>query len=126
MAIGEIVGFVNSNPRETLDRLIKRMAQSGEFGGGGLNVEVINFTTSDIFPFVAEIGKDCIAFVQELRNYVFISRDDDLITDAAAGVITVNVVKPFNGRIVLVRQKNAEPPGEPPNSQSEFIEGGEP
>jgi len=101
MAIGEIIGLINRNPRETLDQLIKRMFTETPMGGG-VSVEVIPFTTADTFPYTANIGTDCIAFVQELRDYTFINRDEDLITDPA-GVITVNVVKPFNGRIVLVR-----------------------
>ena len=107
MAIGEIIGLINSNPQETLDQLIKRMFTETPMGGG-LSVEVIPFTTADTFPYTAHIGTDCIAFVQELKlnevqhDYVFINRDEDIITDTD-GNITVNVVRPFNGRIVLVR-----------------------
>ena len=102
MAVGEIIGFINSNPRETLDKLIKRMFDETPMGGG-LSVEVINFTTEDTFPFTAHIGKDSIAFTQELRGYHFFTRFDDLITDMD-GNITVNVIRPYNGRLVLVRQ----------------------
>jgi len=103
MAIGEIIGLVNSNPRETLDKLINRKFADIPVGGDGLSVQVIPFTDADDFPFTVEIGSDCIAFVQELINYTFVNRYDNILTDTSTGELTVDVVKPFTGRVVLVR-----------------------
>ena len=103
MAIGEIIGFVNSNPKETLDKLINRKFADIPVGGGGLSVSVIPIDLTDNFPFTVNIGSDCIAFVQELINYTYVNRYDNIITDTTTGELTVDVVKPFVGRIVLVR-----------------------
>ena len=102
MALGEIIGLVNSNPRETLDKLINRKFADIPVGGG-LSVSVIPIELTDDFPLTVEIGSDCIAFVQELINYTFVNRYDNILTDTATGELTVDVVKPFVGRVVLVR-----------------------
>jgi hypothetical protein len=59
MAIGEIIGLINSNPRETLDKLIKRLLSDGSGGGDGGDKPGLNSSNEPFFVTdIATFGEE--------------------------------------------------------------------
>lgn len=105
MPIGEIVGFINSNVQETLDKLINRRFDEfeSEIGSivGKANIKIIQFDANDPLPLSYGIGTEAFVLLQQKDGLTYRTRHDDLLTDLE-GNITINTVKPFDGRLIYM------------------------